>query len=166
MNRPWHRWSMPDFAWPFAVLRAAMRGTEARTWAALEPNQQILRSLEVLRKHGVLIAVYNMMGLPWETLANLQATMELTEAIAPDFAFCFRFQPLPGAELTNLAASKGLLRAVPARWTYESALVDNPELPHGVIQDKIAEFRQKFCGDAQVEAFFAKVRRACGLPSA
>jgi radical SAM superfamily enzyme YgiQ (UPF0313 family) len=70
---------------------------------------QILRTARLLKKYGIKMSVYNILGLPGETLDNALETLLLNIKIKVDWPWCSIFQPYPGTELTEYAKKKGYL---------------------------------------------------------
>jgi radical SAM superfamily enzyme YgiQ (UPF0313 family) len=70
---------------------------------------RILRTARLLKKYGIKMSVYNILGLPGETLDNALETLLLNIKIKVDWPWCSIFQPYPGTELTEYAKKKGYL---------------------------------------------------------
>ena len=72
-------------------------------------NKTIEKSAALLRKHGILLETYNMIGLPRETLKDAFETLTFNIKIKADYAWCCIFQPYPKTDLTELAIADGFI---------------------------------------------------------
>jgi radical SAM superfamily enzyme YgiQ (UPF0313 family) len=72
-------------------------------------DEQILKSCHVLHGEGLKVGTINILGLPTETIENMQETLNLNRACKPEHVSANMFMPLPGVDLTNYAIESGLL---------------------------------------------------------
>ena len=72
-------------------------------------NEQIIKAAGFLHRAGIKFLTFNIMGLPGETLANAQSTVELNIAIRTDYPWCSLYFPLPRTRLTEYALDNGYL---------------------------------------------------------
>ncbi|MEK6901710.1 MAG: radical SAM protein, partial [Nanoarchaeota archaeon] len=72
-------------------------------------DKQILESCQILHDEGLKVGTINILGLPTETIENMEETLRLNKACNPEHVSANIFMPLPGVDLTNLAVEKGLL---------------------------------------------------------
>jgi len=72
-------------------------------------NKQILKSCQILHDEGLKVGTINMLGLPTETIKNMEETLILNRACKPEHLSANIFMPLPGVDLTFFAIDKGLL---------------------------------------------------------
>ena len=72
-------------------------------------DEQILKSCQILHDAGLKVGTINILGLPTETIENMQETLNLNRACKPEHVSANLFMPLPGVDLTNYAIEKGLL---------------------------------------------------------
>ena len=72
-------------------------------------DEQILKSCQVLNDKGLKVGTINILGLPSETVENMQETLELNRKCRPEHVSANMFMPLPGVDLTNYAIESGLL---------------------------------------------------------
>ena len=72
-------------------------------------NAQIIRAFRAAKKWGMKASSYNMVGLPYETEADIWETIRLNRECEPDYLHVFIFQPYPGTELHELCKEKGWL---------------------------------------------------------
>ncbi len=72
-------------------------------------DADLLRSAELLSRHGIGFVTYNMLGLPGERYDQALETLRLNLRMKPEVAIAFIFQPLPGTALAEFAVEKGFL---------------------------------------------------------
>ena len=72
-------------------------------------NDDFLKTVSLARAHGLAIFLYNMIGLPGETLAEHQETVQLNRLVQPEGHFTGIFFPYPGTELYSICVEQGLL---------------------------------------------------------
>lgn len=77
-------------------------------------NQQFLRAVDMLHRHGVKVTTYNMLGCPTETLDEAIQTVKINADARVDYPWCSLYMPLPGTQAEGFARQKGL---VPANFT-------------------------------------------------
>ena len=70
-------------------------------------NEQISRACALIREHGILLKTYNILGLPTSNLAAEWKTVRLNRALAVDLPTASLFQPYPGTDLGEAAATAG-----------------------------------------------------------
>lgn len=67
-------------------------------------NEQIIKSTGIIKKYGIKLQIYNMLGTPGETLETAFETLELNKKIRPTYAWCSLLQPYPKTEVFEYAA--------------------------------------------------------------
>jgi anaerobic magnesium-protoporphyrin IX monomethyl ester cyclase len=72
-------------------------------------NDDFLQAVALARRHGMAVNVYNMIGLPGETLADRWQTVELNRRAGPDRSLTSIFFPYPGTDLHEICRRQGLL---------------------------------------------------------
>ncbi len=72
-------------------------------------NEQLVRTAEVLHRHGIKFLTTNMLGLPGETVENAFETIELNRRIKADYVWYSVFQPYPELEITKQMISSGII---------------------------------------------------------
>lgn len=72
-------------------------------------NEQILAAAENARKAGINRLTFNIVGMPFETRADMLATLRINETIKPEVFAVFIYMPLRGTPLYELAEREGLL---------------------------------------------------------
>jgi radical SAM superfamily enzyme YgiQ (UPF0313 family) len=98
-------------------------------------NEDFFQAVRLARRHGMAVNVYNLVGLPGETLADHEATVEVNHRACPDRSLTSIFFPYPGTDLFETCKVQGLLGG-PGDLTAERwrATLDLPEFPKARIQ--------------------------------
>ncbi len=72
-------------------------------------REEIQETARLLKKFGIKIGTFNMVGMPGETFENAWETVELNQQIQADYPWCSIIQPYPGTDLEKLAKKMKLL---------------------------------------------------------
>lgn len=72
-------------------------------------NEQILNASRLIKKYGIMLQVYNIIGVPGETIETALETYELSKKIHPTYAWCSLMQPYPGTEIAEVAKKENLI---------------------------------------------------------
>jgi len=72
-------------------------------------NDDIIKAVTLLKKYGIKINLFVMVGLPGETPRDFQQTIEVTRKCQPDFYYMSIFYPYPGTELARICKEQGLI---------------------------------------------------------
>lgn len=75
-------------------------------------NTDFLNVVSLARKHKVKVYVFNMIGLPGESLKDHKETVMLNRLCQPDDHYTGIFYPYPGTELYNMCIQQGLIHSV------------------------------------------------------
>ena len=70
--------------------------------------EQNLESAKIIKSTGAKIYANYMLGLPWETRADIQATARMADEIAAEMPSWAFFTPYPGCELGEYCIKEGL----------------------------------------------------------
>jgi radical SAM superfamily enzyme YgiQ (UPF0313 family) len=98
-------------------------------------NDEFLAAVDLSRQHGMAVTVYNMIGLPTETLAEHLETVAMNRRARPDQSYTSIFYPYPGTDLHAFCQTHGLLkRHVPTAWERSVATLDLPTFSRAQIQ--------------------------------
>ena len=73
-------------------------------------NELLVERALMVKRAGINLFTFNMVGLPFETKQNMKETLELNMKIKADFGLCTFFCPFPGTELYNTCKNEGLLQ--------------------------------------------------------
>jgi radical SAM superfamily enzyme YgiQ (UPF0313 family) len=71
-------------------------------------NADIMEGCARLRRHGIRILAFNMLGIPGETLEDALRTVAFNVACGVDFAAATILQPYPDTELARRAQAEGI----------------------------------------------------------
>lgn len=94
-------------------------------------NERIEKAAKLLKKEGILLETYNMIGLPRETLEDAFETLYFNKKIGADYAWCSIFQPYPKTDLADLAIADGIIHKDFWRNLEPSFFISSPmKLPH------------------------------------
>ena len=72
-------------------------------------REKVLHVAKMIKKHGIKLNTYNMIGLPVSSLEKELGTLGLNIEIKPDYAGSTIYDPMPGTELAEIAKNMGLL---------------------------------------------------------
>ena len=72
-------------------------------------NQQIIKAANLIKKYGIKLQTFNMLGTPGETLDTAFETFELNKKISPTYAWCSLLNPYPGTEIFKYAVENNYL---------------------------------------------------------
>ncbi|MEW5946405.1 MAG: radical SAM protein [bacterium] len=70
-------------------------------------NRDIVRAAGLLRKSGIMLQTYNMLGAPGEGVPHAMETLRLNRAIRSDFAWSSFFHPYPGTRIYEKHCAAG-----------------------------------------------------------
>jgi len=73
-------------------------------------NDDFVNTISMARNHGLKISIYNMIGVPGETLSDHMETVRLNRLCLPDSHSTSIFFPYPGTELYETCIREGLLK--------------------------------------------------------
>lgn len=122
-------------------------------------NDLIKKGARLLRKYDVIIVTFNIFGMPFETEDTMAATIALNEAIEPDAAIPFIYQPLPNTKLAEIAYKHHMaLPPSEERWDFCSPALDTPELPASYVVEQVETFRSRFSYSGKVEDVYERLR--------
>jgi len=69
---------------------------------------KITQCAQMLKKHGIKISTYNLIGIPGETLEDAFETIRLNIKVGADYPRCSFLTPYPGTDIAHAAGMKGL----------------------------------------------------------
>jgi anaerobic magnesium-protoporphyrin IX monomethyl ester cyclase len=72
-------------------------------------DEKIIEACRLIKKYGMDLYTYNMLGIPYETMEQIMKTIELNRKVRPDFLAVALFTAFPGTELYELCREKGWL---------------------------------------------------------
>jgi anaerobic magnesium-protoporphyrin IX monomethyl ester cyclase len=72
-------------------------------------NEDVIRAVRMARKYGLKVGLYNMIGIPGETIDDFRETVKINRLCAPDYHYTSVFFPYPGTDLYSLCREQGIL---------------------------------------------------------
>lgn len=106
-------------------------------------KEDIINAFDILQKHNIRTNAFFMLGLPYETRADIFKTIELCRRIKPSVSSISIFQPMPGQELTKVCIEKGFITGNEPMATFTSdSLLKMP--PPYISSVEIVNFRRTF----------------------
>ncbi len=104
-------------------------------------NEDLLTTVRLAKKYGLKVMLYNLVGIPGETIADFKETVSLNRACAPDGYFISIFFPYPGTKLYDECKHDGLIHEpLDTEWERRRPVLDLPGFP----KEKILEFHDHF----------------------
>ena len=98
-------------------------------------NEDFLNVVSLARKHGLKIYLYNMIGLPRESLNDHMETVLLNRQCQPDGHYTGIFFPYPGTALYNTCIEQGYLKgSVNTLMERRQACIELPDFTKVQIQ--------------------------------
>ena len=92
-------------------------------------NEQIIEGSRLIKKHGMELYTFNMIGVPGERMHNVKATIALNRKIEPDFLITSIFTAFKGTELYEVCKRDGILdETIHIDSFYSSSNVRHPYL--------------------------------------
>jgi len=76
-------------------------------------TKQILDGARLIKKHGIFLYSFFMVGLPTETEEDVKETIDLLEKLKPDWAGISIFTPIPGTEIYKTLEAQGKISSSP-----------------------------------------------------
>ena len=72
-------------------------------------NREIIKTFEWIKKAGIKVFAYNMVGVPGETKETIEETIRLNQQIEPDKLHVSMFRPYPGTALYDRCIDDSLV---------------------------------------------------------
>lgn len=99
-------------------------------------NERILRVFEDAEAVGLKTWSFNMVGLPGETPADAEETIELNRRLCPDHMQVSVFNPYPGTRLHQVCRERGVLTGeMRDGYFLPDSVINLPEFPPAEIHD-------------------------------
>ena len=70
-------------------------------------TEQIVKAAEIIKKNGIKLWTFNMVGVPYETPETIRKTIALNKKIKTDIVFVSTFYPYPGTRLEEICRKNG-----------------------------------------------------------
>ncbi|MBN1258074.1 MAG: B12-binding domain-containing radical SAM protein [Planctomycetes bacterium] len=74
-------------------------------------NEDIIKTVETARRHGIKVAFFNLIGIPGETKADFLETIRINQLCQPELHALSIVFPYPGTRLHEVAREMGVLPA-------------------------------------------------------
>lgn len=104
-------------------------------------NDDIKQVVSSARVHGIRTIIYNMVGLPGETVADFQDTIDVNRECEPDWYYLDIYFPYPGTRLHEHCVANGWLRGrQDSRMERAKAVMDLPGFSRRQIQHSYGWF--------------------------
>jgi anaerobic magnesium-protoporphyrin IX monomethyl ester cyclase len=105
-------------------------------------NEDFMKVVDLVRGHGLQLYLYNMIGLPGESLQEHRETVQLNRRCQPDGHHTGIFYPYPGTELHESCLRQGLisLSASTGRMERRQPVIELPEFSKSQIRSAYAWF--------------------------
>jgi radical SAM superfamily enzyme YgiQ (UPF0313 family) len=104
-------------------------------------NQHILKAVEIARKNGIKIGIFNMVGLPTETQEDYAETVKMNQLIKPDWHATSIFFPYQGTKLYDITKELNLLpQNINTKDERQKAVLDLPNFSSLQIQKSFDAF--------------------------
>jgi len=98
-------------------------------------NDQFFEAVSLARRHGMQVNVYNMIGLPGETPADHQMTIEVNRRVNPARSNTGIFYPYPGTDLFTRCQDQGLVANLKDPTSERTqAVLNQPEFSPAQVQ--------------------------------
>nr|MBU9888963.1 B12-binding domain-containing radical SAM protein [Candidatus Omnitrophota bacterium] len=107
-------------------------------------NQDLLDAAGMARAFGLNVRVYNMIGIPGESVQEHGETVAINRQLQPDRHYTSIFSPYPGTALYDLCFQKGYLKnPLNVLWERRQALLDLPGFTRSQIQKAYTWFHYR-----------------------
>ncbi|MBN1542072.1 radical SAM protein [candidate division KSB1 bacterium] len=105
-------------------------------------NNELIAAFNRIKKAGIKVFAYNMIGVPGETRETIRETVELNRQLRPDKIHISLFHPYPGTELYDQCLKAGYnVDAVNGSFYEPVAVIDTEELTKSEIEFHYRIFR-------------------------
>ena len=92
-------------------------------------DKQIIDGCRLIKKYGLELYTYNIIGIPGESIQHIKKTLALNSRVRPDYLMASIFSAYKGTELYETCKKKGLLRdEMPTNSFYTGSNVKHPSL--------------------------------------
>ncbi len=88
-------------------------------------DDDIIRKYDIVKKSGIRVSAYNMIGLPFETREMIFETIHLNRKINPATSSVSIFKPYPKTRLYEIVKDFGFLKSQP-QYLIEKSDIDSP----------------------------------------
>lgn len=131
-------------------------------------NADVIGAVNLARKHGIQIGLFNLIGIPGETLEDFKETVRINRICKPDWHYTSIFFPYPGTDLWCSCLAQGLLPKAPDPGRERKrAIFDLPGFSRKQIQESYDFFDYYiYYGLDRDDRFFGSKLAAIRIPQA
>ncbi len=98
-------------------------------------NEDFYQAVALARRHGMRVNIYNMIGMPGETLEEHWQTVEANRRVCPDRSNTCIFYPFPGTHLYEVCRQEGYINGeLDLSVDRDTAILDYPNFRRKDIQ--------------------------------
>ena len=72
-------------------------------------NEEIVKAFHMVKRYGVRVSAYNMIGLPFETRKNIYETIDLNRRCKPDTSSVSFLEPYPNTEIYSTCVNNNFV---------------------------------------------------------
>jgi len=107
--------------------------------------EQVDNSIKLAKKVGMKTGAYYMMGLPGETVSDLEKTIQFACELSTDSVSCGIAVPLPGTEFFNNAKAAGRIKSFNwSNYTFLGNIYDHENLSKETIEKYLKKFFRRY----------------------
>ncbi len=100
---------------------------------------EIIKKYEIVKRSGIRVSAYNMIGLPFETRQMVFDTIHLNRKVKPATSSVAAYNPYPKTRLAEITKEFGLLKETPD-YSSVKANLDSPHLNRDEINGLVRTF--------------------------
>ena len=108
-------------------------------------KEQIFNAFGTIKKHGLQLRLYFIVGAPYETMGMMEESLEVAKQSLADDAFFTPLYPLPGTEIKKTCEKENIIEK------------SNERKQHDAIINPVA--RTNFVSSTQLQKFNQKIKR-------
>jgi len=121
-------------------------------------NESIIRAVETAKKYGIDAGLFNLIGLPTETLDDFKDTLKLNQNVQPAWHATSIFFPYKGTRLYDFAKEQGILPdKIEFKEERQHAVLDLPGFTKKQIQREFDSFHYNVYKKSSKKRFFKSV---------
>jgi radical SAM superfamily enzyme YgiQ (UPF0313 family) len=104
-------------------------------------NEDIVNTFDLAKKYGVRTFSFNMLGVPGETAATIQDTIELNRRIRPDVMQVTTFYPYEHTELGEMCFKNGYVEKTHEDHYMEKSILKLPTISARAVEAAVKNFK-------------------------
>jgi radical SAM superfamily enzyme YgiQ (UPF0313 family) len=126
-------------------------------------RREIVDTAAALRRVGIAIGTFNMVGIPGESIEQAYETVKLNQLVRADFPWCSIIQPYPATELMEYARENGYLDP-DARMEDFCQSYFNRSVIRNADRDRLVNLHKFFYLAVKLPALFPLIKALIRLP--